>query len=737
MESSPEEIRSEKIDKWDAAAYLRKRIPQSNYNRRAFDRIFFRNALFQVGQQWIRYNRQSSQWQPISVPDWFPKQTTNKFAVCVDSMKSILDQCNPAIIYQPSTADEKDIAASQAAQGVSDVIDEEVGQRALQNELAAWVALTGNGFVIDGYNNDKKHGTRFIPSYVCLQCMNVSKPSIASKGCPKCGPSAPMTEAKNPDGHPIGEEISIGRMDSEVASPFEIHFDMQSQTLSNAPYIYRARTYPIEMLKQLFPEFKDKIKPDDAGIDSGMFYQSALSYITNATSSTPGNYGGSVGSADNVPRATLHHLWVRPCPDLPNGGEALVIGSTTVWKSELTKHDEKGNPIVPIQHFLFKPVAGRVFGRTPADDLVFKQTQRNKIEALIQIALERMSNPVWLIPKSIGIESISGEPGEKIWYNPFVGPGVKPERIPGTELTGSILRWVETIDKDMTDIAGMYDIMKGQAPKGVPTLGGSQLLLERGFARFTDALNSWAYGWMQSRKNRLCIWKEFAHDDRTVAILGKNSKWDVEQFNSASLAGNYTVRIEEGNIAPKSKAYQQMITSQLIEAQLVDITDPIIRHKIMSDFDASHLVEGLDIDIKDAIKEEEEFLSGGGFRPRAGIDNDQIHLMQHVKKAKSDEYFSEWNPIQQQELVGHIQYHAQQIQKQQEEQRQNDPKVLNAKARVEQAQIELEAFQKEKDIELDHQKKRSDIHIQSLGIKEGLKAGMKAATPEPSKNGRA
>lgn len=63
---------SDEVDKWNPSEFLRKRVPQAQYSRRSFDRNFYRNVLFYVGLQWLRYSRTTQSWRPIALPDWFP-----------------------------------------------------------------------------------------------------------------------------------------------------------------------------------------------------------------------------------------------------------------------------------------------------------------------------------------------------------------------------------------------------------------------------------------------------------------------------------------------------------------------------------------------------------------------------------------------------------------------------------------------------------------------------------------
>lgn len=718
----PNSHESSKTGEWKALQELQKYLPQAQFSRQSFDRNAYRNLLFYCGVQWIKFESKNAQWKPINLPNWFPKHQTNKFAVSIDSMKSVFEQSRPTILYGPSTGDEEDLSAADACDKISEVIDNEVDQERLRGEASAWMALAGNFFIVDGYDLSETNGVKEVNLYACLTCAQEFAPDeVAGGACPGCGGRQLMKS-------PNTKKYPIGKMTSEIDGPFSILFNMQAGYIENSEFLIRCKTYPTDLLKAAFPEQADRIMP---GVDSGnlgIFYQRAVAYITNSTGGPAfaASFGSGGTSDDKGEYTTLYHLWRKPTKELPYGGEALIANEVELFKGEASTKLDDGTPTYPVTHCKFKTVPGRVLGKTPADDLISKQIQRNKIEAILQLGAERVSNPTWLLPTGIGVENITGEPGEKLWYNGFL-QGLKPERIQGMDMPASLYRWLQMIDADFEDLAATYDILKGKSPEGVSTLGETQILHDRGLARFADGLNSWGNGWTRSKRIRLCIWKARATDERTRMVLGDNAKWQQEKFSAATITGNVDVRLEQGSVAPKSKAYQQMIYGKMIEVGLADLSDPLTRHEVLKIFDAGALVEGLDMDVEDAIKEREDFLESGGVRPREIVDNHAVHLSQHVKDAKSDKFFSEWSPEAQGAWLQHIEWHFGILQKRAQEQRQNDPMTGRLL-------IENDALSQKKSIELEALKTKKGMDLSAAAIKHGLNIGrMKAelAHPQP------
>jgi hypothetical protein len=91
-----------------------------------------------------------------------------------------------------------------------------------------------------------------------------------------------------------------------------------------------------------------------------------------------------------------------------------------------------------------------------------------------------MANPVWVVPESAGIEHFTGEPGLILKWNPLASGGQgKPERVAGMEVPSTLYQLRDQIIKDIEDLSGAFDIIKGQKPAGIEAFSALQLLVER------------------------------------------------------------------------------------------------------------------------------------------------------------------------------------------------------------------------------------------------------------------
>jgi hypothetical protein len=120
--------------------------------------------------------------------------------------------------------------------------------------------------------------------------------------------------------------------------------------------------------------------------------------------------------------------------------------------------------------------------------LVQKQDQLNQLDSHTQLCVQRMGNPIWLEPKGTDVEKFTGEPGLVVKYNMLGTSGLgKPERIPAEAIPSTNFQLRQQYMQDIEEMAGTYDVLKGQKPTGVEAFSALQLLVERSQSRFTTA----------------------------------------------------------------------------------------------------------------------------------------------------------------------------------------------------------------------------------------------------------
>lgn len=669
--------------------------------RYSYERDWFRNVLYLLGVQWIVYSPASRKWQPRKIAKWVPRPVTNKFASVAMSMIQVLTQRDPVVRARAATTNPDDIAAAEIADRNFDVILDEAGAAEARDIAASWMTLTGSAIFHPSYDNDPIHGSTFLQHLFCPSCQKTFPPDMeASVGtnqadqkqgiplnqgpiqgstngnvggmpgtgntgqpqnsqispataCPFCGnPQVIPT----PDGS--GEELPSGKLKLDTYAPFECFFDLEGRKWSENKRILTRRRFDVDEIRRKFN--RPDLEPDNnsnVGGAIGLNLLRAIAYASgNAVYGTGIASGRSLGDDQSI---TIDALWERPCSDYPEGLVAIfdsannLLNEATV-KEGIPYRDKKGNPIWPWHLATFDQVPGRMFGKTPLDDVAPKQEQRNKLEAMIQLIITRAANPVWLIAKNLGITQITGEPGQILEGNWAMDPRLKPDRVPGENIPTSLIAWLEKIDKDIEDVAGIFEVLKGSAPPGVTAGTALRLLLERATTRFAPVAQRFEKVWQAVCQDLLILAQQNWVDERISKVQGPGNSWEIRAFSNADIQGSIDIIVEAGSSLPKSMVGEQALIQDLTAMGVINPQNPETQYKILQRFGSTDLLGDVDLNMRYAQRENWEFDQNGVLPVMDLIlDVHAVHIMVHKEMAlKSD--FMEWPDEKKQAWTNHI-----------------------------------------------------------------------------------
>jgi hypothetical protein len=123
----------------------------------------------------------------------------------------------------------------------------------------------------------------------------------------------------------------------------------------------------------------------------------------------------------------------------------------------------------------------------------------------------------------------------------------------------------------------------------------------------------------------------------------------MKTFSKANLQGKVNVKVEAGSMMQHTKAIEEQTIKDAIDSGLVNTQSPRVRYNILDRVGLADLADDADDDIRDAALERKDFLESVQAnpenpekwitRPRKGIDNEQIHMLDAAEFAKSDEFF--------------------------------------------------------------------------------------------------
>src|SRR3990167_8603865 len=479
---------------------VNRKVKEWSKGRELILRADWRNILFWRGIQWIRFERTTNRFRPAFLPKNWPTPVTNRFASSMDSLIALIARIEPRLKFPPATDDPEDRATGDVSDRVTPVIEAETGIRQTRQYLATWVGLTGGAWVETGSDRAPRHG---------MVTGETGEPD-------------PMT------GQPVTQQMPRGKMYAEVVPKFEMWFDPSITDWDKQREHCRRRGIPEDEAKARWPAVAAKIQPDSMSSEMEMYGDALPTLGPNIDDArNPRNALSAPHTNTRVTEQWFHQL---PSETYPGGLLAIVLGRELVAYAgplPYKARQEDGSELPILNHIFFpmKLVPGSAWPKTVADDVALKQIQRNQIEALEQLILMRMANPVWLVPSGANVRNPTGEPGQWIEYNALGPNPAKPGRFPGQNVPASVYRKMEQIDKDIEELTANYDVLKGDRPPGVSAGITLQLLQERGMSRHAPMFIMWETAWAKWGRLALEIFRQFATEPLLHQIQGKDVRW--------------------------------------------------------------------------------------------------------------------------------------------------------------------------------------------------------------------
>lgn len=589
--------------------------------RWVWEREWLRDLYYIANRQWITYHPTRREWMDKRLASWMPKPVTNKIAEILQAIRTNFAAVNLAIKARPLGSDAEAVAAAEVTEQMAPLIHEEHEMNQAMREADFWFIATGNAMLQLTWERDKRFNKVFIPSEMCVGCQKTFTPKQildAQNACPNCG-AMQFMPAVDGKGQPIGTSYAYGRGKTMALSPFEYAFPANITRWDELPYIIRIRWRDKHWFDANAPQLVPRIQWQKSPTDRSLQIFKSLSITNDVGTGTNFSYLGTAGS-DTVEGVTEYEIWIKPNSDFPEGYVFRVVGEngpvilhmeeTEAVPGPLPYKDVEGNPLWPFVHAQYEHMGGRLYGRSAVSPLIQKQDQLNQLDANVQLSFMRMSNPVWIIPEGAGIDHLTGQPGQVVKWNPLLSGGsgnAKPERVSGAELPSGAFELRTQYLRDMEELSGAFDIIKGQKPSGVEAFSALQLLVERSQSRFTSAFQSRGEMYRRWFSIAIELERQFGPEQRVQSVVSNNRGYTFKHFENAKLQGQVTIQIEDGSNVPKTSLGKRAAIEQASQLGLLDVSDPEQRYLLLSTFGLSDLVPSLNFHINTAATIQDAF----------------------------------------------------------------------------------------------------------------------------------
>ena len=605
---------------------VKKKWDQWQHGRESFVSSAYLNILFFRGKQWVEFDRTAPTfWRPIRRPG-MPMPVTNRYARVMNAHISMLARFEPSLTFAPGSHDAEDRAAADVASRAIEVIQDEVDMTTHRQALAKWVGLTGGAWRETGYDPDPVYGTVDVPMNVCPRCqaqepiqpMMPTPPAVDALGNAPLDPMVAGGPLCADCQVPMAEQLVAmpkGRMYVDECSVFEMFFDPSITTWSKQRAYLRQKAVDTEVSKA---RWKHALDPETIRADSmggTNQYAETLPTLGPNLTGTPRQMLGVAARPTNT-KTTENYYYELPSEDYPEGVLAVFLGKkpdqfVTAGPLYTYFEGEDGSKTYFLPHVFFpqEEVPGSAWPKTVASDLVPVQIERNKAHAKIIMWESRMANHVWLLPQGANVRNLTGEFGQIVEYNPLVGGvNAKPERLAGHPLTPGMMERLQQLDHELDELAIVSEVMSGNRPAGISAGIALQILKERGETQFGPMFIKWNHAEAQWAKQALAIARRFWTEERLRKIKGRDGAWEVQKFLGADLRSNIDVVPEAGITLPRSTMTARAELEQLAaNGVLQPASNPAHQRAFLKEFGKLYILEGLEKDTRNAIKENEAF----------------------------------------------------------------------------------------------------------------------------------
>lgn len=543
-----------------------------DYPRQVMERIWWRNILYYIGEQWIEFVRSQQTFRRKSTPYYIPTPVSNEIREYVRTMKALLlsQKLTPRI--WPNTQEREDMEGANAGEKLLIALDSK-DDGSIHDEkerMLIWMILSGTSFI------------RTFP------CMSEGKVYFIDN-----------------------EPKSTGDVVREAVIPFNVKVSFGGDTLQKKRWVgiesFKEREWVEDTYKVVLPKSNAVTKSTD--------FQRRLMKLVGAVSPWKGQGIDTTIVGDLEEdfvlfrevefRPSIHDKegrYVVTCEDkkLINVPRLPIKSDLNIWNYTLTD-------------FHFNYVPGRFWSDSGVNDLISPQNTINEIDQLLAINRKGIGRPRLMTPGDVGLKRINegGQGFLAISYNPLLSGGKEPRIEPGTPLPPQVLEERAIQKIQMQDTAGdPKNILRGQPPSAQSS--GIQIdilreVAERGHApdieRFNRSLN-------KVYKKGLLVAQEIMTEERIIKYIGRGEKVATMKFKAADLKGNTDVRLEVDSSLLTTKSGQTDVMMKMISAGFFGEPTPSLREEILTRMGFAGFTDEINNDVERAEAENTAVMSG-------------------------------------------------------------------------------------------------------------------------------
>lgn len=585
--------------------------------RKPFDSQWQLNMNFYMGNQYCDVGYGGRVRDVEKEYFWQEREVFNHIAPIIDIRLSKLSKIKPKMMICPATNEEQDIYTAKVGKKVLDVVGNKLSIMSKINQATKWSEICGTSFYKISWNSN-------LGQVVALE--------------------------------EDGKKIKSGEVDVTVCSPFEIYPDSAThESLEECQSIIHAKVCSVTQIKHLYGV-------DVEGKDINV-------YSLDGTTSSLGGLGilgHSTKLVETVRKksAIVLEKYVRPNAEFPNGRFIIVAGECLVFDGELPyQNGVDGKRDFPFVRQICNEEVGNFWGVSMISRLIPIQRAYNAVKNRKHEYINRLTLGVLAVEDgSIDIDNLEEEglaPGKILVYRQGSNA---PKFLGGENLPADFEKEEERLLKEFLTLSGTSEI--GSMENVSASISGValELLIDENETRLKFTTDSIKNAIKSVAKQILRLYKQFAVVPRLLKIVGENGHLDVVYFKGSDLSSD-DVQFDTESESNETLSQRRNMIFQLLDKNLLCDEDGKISNsmkvKIMENIGFGSwdsAVDLTDLHVKNADQENNQMFSGKSLTVKE-IDDDDIHLTQHIAYMLKVVYAGQVNKKIEENFLNHIKSH--------------------------------------------------------------------------------
>ena len=528
---------------------ITKKRSQWRLDRQPHESVWFTNAAFDRGQQYVEWN---DKFQRLLVPPAPPhrvRMKANRIQAKNRARLAKFIKNRPKPIVVPATSEYDDYLNARATQRAIDYQWRRLRQELLLKRALIWARNCSKGYWWYHWN-----------------------PALMARVLTH----DPQT------GQNVYREEALGDIELEVGSSFEVLVaDAGISQISEQPEIMRVKLRDIEDMKARYADYAPYLKAESGNNELFRFERNiaTLNQLGTVGTSPTGKTRGD----DNRWVLVSEHF-IRPGGKFPKGAYRVLIGNVLVKNQDELPYGfhDLANPF-PVTEFSDMHIEGQYWSPTITEQLVDLQKEFNLMLSKVGEHIRVAAFPKVFVAKQhqMSKSAWTSEAGEIIEYT--ATPNVPPPA-PWTppQVLGDIWNMLNRLDAEFDNITQIWPVSEGSS-SGATSGFQTNLLQEAADTVHTPEIRTLELAIEESCMKIRRLMKLGYSMPRLLSLAGPNYEPEVFEFANSQIDELADIQVEVGSALPTLKAAKQETVMNLYNSGLMgDVGDPEVRRRAMA-----------------------------------------------------------------------------------------------------------------------------------------------------------